>query len=110
MEGLFYCNDTLCNKVGNELLSQDIRDIQKDENDVLWIATQANGVVLFKDGIVKHITTKNGLAGDNCQKIFLDENFAWIATTRGISKINRWDFSFKNITTSDGLPLSLIHI
>ena len=104
VEGLYFCNDTTCNKVGNELLAQDIRDIQKDENDVLWIATQANGIVLFKDGIKKHITTKNGLAGDNTQKILLEKDFAWIATTRGISKINRLNFSIKNITTSDGLP------
>ena len=104
VEGLYYCNDTKCNKVGNELLEQDIRDIQKDKNEVLWIATQSNGIVLFKDGVLKHITTKNGLAGDNCQKIFLDQNYAWIATTRGISKINRQDFTIKNIRISDGLP------
>jgi len=60
--------------------------------------------VLFKERILRHITTKNGLAGDNCQKIFLDENYAWIATTRGISKMNRNDFTIKNITTADGLP------
>ena len=104
VNGLYFCKDTSCNKVGNELLQQDIRDIKKDSKDVLWLATQANGVILFKDGIVKHITTQNGLAGNNCQKIFLEKNYAWVATSRGISKIDLKDFSIKNITTADGLP------
>ena len=104
VEGLFYCDNKDCDKIVNELLEQDIRDIQKDENGVLWIATQANGLVLYKDGVIKHLTTKNGLSGDNCQKILLEKDVAWIATTSGINKINRNDFTIKNITTSEGLP------
>ena len=109
VEGLYFCNDTICNKVKNELLQQDIRDIKEDSNKTLWLATQADGVVLFNDGIIKHITTKDGLAGDHCQKLLLDKEFAWVATTRGISKINLTDFSIKNITTANGLPADNIY-
>lgn len=109
VEGLYLCKDTVCNKIGIELLQQDIRDIKQDKQEVLWIATQSNGVVLFKDEIIKHITTKDGLAGDNCQKILLTDDYAWIATTRGISKIDLNDFSVKNITTADGLPADNVH-
>ena len=109
VDGLYFCKDTSCNKIGNELLQQDIRDIKKDNKDVLWLATQANGVILFKDGVVKHITTQHGLAGNNCQKIYLEKDYAWVATNRGISKINLKDFTIKNITTSDGLPADNIH-
>jgi len=104
VEGLYFCNDTNCDKIDIELLQQDIRDIQIDKDDVLWLATQSNGVVLYKDQVLRHITTKDGLAGDNCVQIFLDNQYAWIATTLGISKINLTDFSIQNITTADGLP------
>lgn len=110
VEGLFSCKDQNCQKVPLPELYRDIRDLQIDKNGVLWIATQSNGVYLYKDGkIMSHITTQNGLSSNNCHRILLDNDFSWIATNNGISKINLLDFSIAIIRKDDGLPSNEIN-
>lgn len=105
VEGLFSCKDQNCQKVPITELHRDIRDLQIDKNGVLWIATQSNGLYLYKDEkILSHITTQNGLSSNNCHRILLDNDFSWIATNNGISKINLLDFSISIIRKDDGLP------
>ena len=105
VEGLFSCKNLNCEKVPIPELSLDIRDLQIDKNGVLWIATQANGIFLYKDGkILQHLTTQNGLSSNNCHRILLDDQLAWVATNNGISKINIQEFSVEIIRKDDGLP------
>lgn len=105
VEGLYNCKNEVCENVKEIQLQQDIRDLQLDEDGILWIATQANGLYLFQNGnIAKHLSIENGLSSNNCQKIILDKNFAWVATNNGISKIDRKDFSIEVIRRDDGLP------
>ncbi len=103
--GLFYCKNLECKKIENKAIEQDIRDIQLAEDGTLWLATQANGIFLLNNNeVIKHITTKDNLSSNNCHKILLNKNFAWIATNNGISKINLSDFSIKTIRKDNGLP------
>ncbi len=105
VEGLYFCKNQDCEKITNSELHIDIRDLQMDNNGILWIATQANGVFLYKDGkVLQHITTQNGLSSNSCHRILFDNQLAWIATNNGISKINTQDFSIKVIRQDDGLP------
>ena len=105
IEGLFFCKNLDCEKILIPELYRDIRDLQVDKNGALWIATQANGVFIFKDGkVVHHFTSQNGLSSNNCHRILLDDQFAWVATNNGISKINTSDFSVEIIRKDDGLP------
>ena len=105
VEGLFFCKNQDCEKIPIPELYVDIRDLQMDKNDVLWIATQANGVFLYKDGkVLQHLTSQNGLSSNNCHQISLDNQLAWIATNNGISKINTQNFVIEIIRKDDGLP------
>lgn len=105
VEGLFFCKNQDCEKIPIPELHGDIRDLQMDKDGVLWIATQANGIFLYKDEkILQHITSQNGLSSNNCHRILLDNQLAWIATNNGISKINTQNFSIEIIRKDDGLP------
>ncbi len=105
VEGLFFCQDRKCQKIPIPELHRDIRDLQFDKNGILWIATQANGVFLYKDGkILQHLTTQNGLSSNNCHRILLENQVAWVATSNGISKINTQNFSTEIIRKDNGLP------
>lgn len=105
VEGLFFCKNQDCEKIPIPELYGDIRDLQMDENNVLWIATQSNGVFLYKDGkVLQHLTSQSGLSSNNCHQILFDNQLAWIATNNGISKINTQNFQTKIIRKDDGLP------
>ncbi|MFK8007499.1 MAG: sensor histidine kinase [Saprospiraceae bacterium] len=105
VEGLFFCKSLDCKKIPIPELSQDIRDIQIDKNGALWIATQANGLYIYKDEkVIQHFNSQNGLSSNNCHRILLDNQLAWIATNNGISKVNTQNFSIEIIRKDDGLP------
>jgi ligand-binding sensor domain-containing protein/two-component sensor histidine kinase len=105
IEGLFSCKNLDCEKVPIPELYRDIRDLQMDKDGVLWIATQSNGIFLYKDGkIVQHFNAQNGLSSNSCYRILLDNQLAWVATNNGISKINTQSFDIEIIRKDDGLP------
>jgi len=105
VEGLFSCQNKDCQKVSIPEFHLDIRDLQFDKNGILWMATQSNGIFLYKNGkILQHFTAQNGLSSNNCHRILLEDQIAWIATSNGISKINTQSFDIEIIRKDDGLP------
>ena len=105
VEGLYHCKNDQCEKVKSPKLHVDIRDLQMDKNGMLWVATQGKGIFIYKDGvIVKHLSYGKGISSNNCQKILLEENYAWVATNNGINKINLTDYASEIIRKDDGLP------
>lgn len=105
VEGLYKCINDNCEKITLSDLNLDIRDLAFDDNGTLWIATQSDGVFLFKNGkIIKNLNPPDGLSSNNCHKIIFENNYAWVATNRGISKININDYSIDVITQDNGLP------
>ncbi|MFK7774651.1 MAG: histidine kinase [Saprospiraceae bacterium] len=105
VEGLYFCENKDCKKIPTPELSRDIRDIQIDKNGALWIATQANGLFIYQEGnIIHHFNSQNGLSSNNCHRILLDNQVAWIATNNGISKINTQNLDIEIIRKDDGLP------
>ena len=105
VDGIFNCKNVPCTKVDIPELEKDIRDLIISDDNTLWIATQANGVFLYKDGkVIRRYNIKNGLSSDNCHKILLKDNFAWIATNNGVSKINLENNFIEVIRKDEGLP------
>jgi hypothetical protein len=89
-----------------------IMSLQADLDGMLWIATNGQGVIGYKDGLIQHhITTDDGLTSNICRNIFLDSNNIWIGTPKGLNRL-----SFRNgqpritqFTTSDGLASDIIN-
>lgn len=112
IEGLFLYENGVCEKIKNPKLHYDIRDIRPFKDGNLLVATQKNGLYLYapqQDSILRHFTTENGLSHNNCTKILVDENFIWLATKKGINRINQTDFSISLLGTDQGLPSNEIN-
>ncbi len=72
---------------GQELFHSNLKDL-RHVNGYLWVATDGNGLFIFKDGrLVKRIHSGNSrITSDACQKIEYDgRQSLWVATNRGIS-------------------------
>ncbi len=54
----------------------------------IWVATKGKGVFHVRGNAITHITTANGLAGDNCELIMIDDDEnVWVAGRAGLSRI-----------------------
>lgn len=62
--------------------------IYEDDDGIIWVGTDGDGVYLIKDKkIFRKLNVDNGLAGNIIFKIHKDENgFYWICTGSGISR------------------------
>ena len=79
-------------------LKNDIRTINVDKYNKLWVGTQDDGIyILENDQIKDHITTANGLGNNKCSKIELDENYAWVLNPKSLTRINIDDYEDINI-------------
>jgi len=66
-----------------------VRSIYQDPDGTLWIGTFGGGLNSFRDGRFAHYTEKDGLLSDNIAKIVDDGPSLWLATTRGICRIEK---------------------
>src|SRR6202007_3061203 len=92
--------------------SRRIKDMQADKNGTIWIATNDAGVVGLKDGRVLYsIKDSNGLSSNICKTLFVNNNFLFVGTNKGLNKININDPAEHIIkySASDGLPSDIIN-
>jgi ligand-binding sensor domain-containing protein len=81
-------------------------DIAPDSS--VWISTQ-EGIAILKRGQLHLIKKEQGLLSNTCKHVLLDRNTAWVATDKGISRIDyTWEkdslhYSLSGITEEDGL-------
>ncbi len=115
LEGLYAVNEdrtyTYLGKL-HPSLTRRITDIKASENGILWIATADEGIVAYRDGkVIAAIRESNGLSGNICKTLFLQEPYLWVATSKGLNKINITDPSYPVVkyTVSDGLPSDIIN-
>ena len=76
---------------------QNINDIVKDNNNVLWVGMEKGGIASFNGKTWRLFTTKDGLPSDWIYGLFVDdENFIWAATFKGVAKFdgNKWNTVF----------------
>jgi signal transduction histidine kinase/DNA-binding response OmpR family regulator/streptogramin lyase len=80
--------------------------IFKDSENNLWLGTMGKGLQLFDRTNKKFITfsEEQGLANNLVNSIVEDHHgYLWIGTSKGISRFNPDDRTFKNYTREDGL-------
>ncbi|MBL0046660.1 MAG: histidine kinase [Bacteroidetes bacterium] len=81
------------------------------QNDLIF-SSDIDGVYCYKNGNLKHITTADGLISNQVNSLSIDNKneFIWISTTKGISKLNAKTFSItENITAPLGLSTIFIN-
>jgi len=84
----------------------------RSADGTLWIATYGGGIVGMKGNrVVGHLTTQQGLSGDICRSLFAYQNFLWVGTDKGISKvdISKGQYPVRRYSISDGLPSNIIN-
>lgn len=99
-------------KTDTSLLNTRITDIEKDENNILWIGTYGAGVVGFKNGkVIITYSEKDGLSSNICRCLFAYENNLWVGTDKGLNKISLDEKlnAIKTYTNTDGLPSNIIN-
>ncbi len=92
----------------NRILSSRITDINEYDKQYLCLGTRGKGFLFLTKDSLYQIDASKGLASDNIRKIFIDENIIWLATNRGLSRLemqslNPFKYSIKNISVQDGL-------
>ncbi|WP_205508440.1 sensor histidine kinase [Longitalea arenae] len=93
-------------------LRQRISYFARSTDGRLWIATYGAGVVCMKDGrVINQITTQEGLSSNICRTLFVNNNFLWVGTDKGLNKINisQTPYPVTTYSTSDGLPTDIIN-
>jgi signal transduction histidine kinase/ligand-binding sensor domain-containing protein len=95
-------------------LSDDsIADLHMDRSGILWVGTVGGGLDRFDParGTFTHYRERDGLASDRIMAILEDGDASgpaagnlWIATGRGLSKLDRDRTTFQTYDTTDGLP------
>jgi len=85
--------------------------IKATTDGTLYVATADAGVVVLKaNKVVKLINDENGLRSNSCKTLHISNNFLWVGTINGITKI---DLTEKNkvvhYSTGDGLPSNIIN-
>jgi hypothetical protein len=89
-------------------LSGVINHIDIAPDNALWISTE-DGIVIRRPGLVRRIGKAQGLASNLCKQVSFDGTTAWVATDKGISRIDyQWRdadlrYGISNITEEDGL-------
>lgn len=93
-------------------LKQRISYFCKSPDGLLWIATFGAGIICMKnDQVINQITVNNGISSNICRTLFVNNNFLWAGTDKGINKINinQTPYLSSIYSTSDGLPSDIIN-
>ena len=93
-------------------LRQRISYFCKSPDGLLWVATYGAGIICIKNGkVIDQITTHKGLSSDICRTLFVNNNYLWVGTDKGLNKINisQTPYPVTTYSTSDGLPSDLIN-
>lgn len=87
----------------NGLIDDKIRCIEGDREGNVLFGTKENGLLLYKGEQFVAFTKDEGLIDNQVWSILDDNEFTWIATNKGISKIKN-NKVVKNYNYSSGLP------
>jgi ligand-binding sensor domain-containing protein len=93
-------------------LKSRITAIDKAPDGVLWIATNGNGLVGYKDGkVIANIRENDGLTSNMCRNIFISGADIWVGTDKGLNRITRLNntYSIVSFTNLDGLNSDIIN-
>ncbi len=76
----------------------------QDNEGLIWIATEGDGVYSYNGGDFKNYKVNDGLLSNFCYFVIVDKNnTVWVGHKNGLSKKGSGDKTFKLFTKSDGL-------
>lgn len=112
--GLFYFNPTTGEKGRyvnnpsdqNSLATNSINSIYLDSEGVLWMAMEGGGLGRLSQDrkTIRRFTTKNGMPSNTAFKVLEDDQKnLWVATSRGLVKMDRRTNSITVYTKENGL-------
>ncbi len=110
-------NTVLAINKNNPLLSEKITAICATVDNLIWLATPTNGIVVVKDDkVLQTITTKDGINNNSFRSLLATKSGqVWLGTEMGISIIqyslqhNKVTTSIQNISVNDGLTSNEIN-
>jgi ligand-binding sensor domain-containing protein len=94
-------------------LNSPISQIIQAGDSIVWVATNGKGVVGLKNKkLLVSFNSLNGLTSNVCRSLFLQNNFLWVGTDKGINKIDISDpkFTVTHYSTADGLSSNIINV
>ena len=94
------------------LFTRRITAITSGYDNTLWVATSDQGILGYKDGKVKvFINDNTGLSSNICKTLFLQKNFLWVGTNKGLNKIDlsKINYPILKYSSSSGLPSDIIN-
>ena len=95
------------------ILKRRITDMVKAKDGSLWVATNDTGILHVNNSgkVDAQITTANLLSSNLCKALYLDNNYLWVGTNKGLNKvdISNSDYSIIKYSSSDGLPSDVIN-
>ncbi|HXB40718.1 MAG TPA: two-component regulator propeller domain-containing protein [Bacteroidia bacterium] len=81
-----------------------INSVTQDNDGLIWIATEGDGVYSYNGGEFKNYKVDEGLLSNFCYFIIADKNNAiWVGHKNGLSKKPVTEKIFKRFTKADGL-------
>lgn len=93
------------------LLGERVTALCTTADNLLWVATPSNGIVVVKDEkVLLNITASEGIVNNSCRSITAGKpGQVWLGTAQGISIINytlqqnKIGLSIQNLSVNDGL-------
>lgn len=93
-------------------LKRRIADMKVAADGALWIATNDAGLLAYKEGkILPTLKDSNGLSSNICKSLYLEHDFLWVGTNKGLNRIDVKSEGYPMVkySSSDGLPSDIIN-
>jgi ligand-binding sensor domain-containing protein/two-component sensor histidine kinase len=94
------------------LFKSRISDIKASKDGILWVATNGNGLVGYKNGqVVYTIRKQDGLTSDICRTIYVTGRDVWVGTEKGLNRVQliKNGYTVTVFTRADGLLSDIIN-
>ena len=97
----------------DKIFERRISSIKKGPDGTIWVGTYDAGVVAYKNGKVLQVFNDSiGLTSNICRNLFINGNYLWVGTDKGLNKIDITKPPYKIVityTTTDGLASNMIN-
>ncbi len=94
------------------LFNSRIAAINASPDGTLWVATNGNGLIGYRDGqITHHMLQKDGLTSNICRTLFISGDDIWVGTDKGLNRLQRQanGYEITTYTTTDGLLADIVN-
>lgn len=110
-QGLYFYTDTLYPFLENGVhYNHSISDIKLADDDALWVSSLGDGVITIENQkISKRYNTSSGLSSNTCNKLFLINDEAWVASNLGLNIVNAASNEVRIVNKTDGLATNNIN-